>query len=360
LQNVLKRGLPTLDLEIERRVQRCVQQIERTPWAEVWAAAARRLEATRPEGACAALVGHLPRASDEAEEEALSKAVYTLGMHDGQTDPALVAALRDPHPSRRAVAALTLGRFGNAMERAAVREVLRTDLYLGVRLRAAEGLLGARDPEPIPVLLAIVAEGSPELARKADTLLRQAAGAAAPEAVPGDDPATRRKCRAAWDAWWVATQDKVDLSRVEVGPFPADAPGRVRDVALHFVRALLKADLPALRRTTDVPFLVTADQIVRTRAEFDALLAKEVKDGGQPNATVTIRSLLRMPDYLKDARNEKERMALGELRGPGMYAILVDIREGGNGGMVVPLFVRVRGSRAWVVGIGSERNREKS
>src|SRR5437588_614184 len=67
-----------------------------------------------------------------------------LGVRDGKLDPALAAALDDREPARRAAAALVLGRYGTSEQRAAVRRLL-TDREAKVRLRAAQGLLAARD-----------------------------------------------------------------------------------------------------------------------------------------------------------------------------------------------------------------------
>ena len=74
-------------------------------------------------------------------------ALLALGVRDGKLDPDFDAALRDAAPARRAAAALVLGRHCDAKQRAAVRRVLQGDLYLSVRLRAAEGHHGT-DPDP--------------------------------------------------------------------------------------------------------------------------------------------------------------------------------------------------------------------
>ncbi|MCI0456684.1 MAG: hypothetical protein L0Z62_06855 [Gemmataceae bacterium] len=344
---LLRAASKPLDLEGQRRVANCIRAIERVPWTEVVMAAARRLQDLRPAGASAALLGALPVARDEVAEETIIEALAALGAGDGKEVGAFAAALRDPEPLRRAAAALVLGAFGDAEQRAAVRAVMRSDLYLSVRLRAARGLLTAGDKEAVPVLLAIVAEGSSELAHQADGLLRRVAGDKSPAAEPENDPDARRKCRDGWQAWWEANHGRVELA--SSAGFLINAIPQARGVALQFMNALLNADLSTLRRVTDSPFTFAGLEHAPTRQALDKILAKCCKDG--PMAGQFSVRFVRTRSLDECARNDKERALLKAAFGTGVRVVLTEWRDEREAS-VVPVFVRVRGGRVRVIGVG--------
>src|SRR5207249_4375319 len=101
----LRSALRDADAERARRAARCIEEIESNTDFSRTAAAARVLADRKPDGAAAVLLAYLPGADGEAVEEALVQALLTLGMKDGQADPALVKALTDEEPRRRAAAA---------------------------------------------------------------------------------------------------------------------------------------------------------------------------------------------------------------------------------------------------------------
>ena len=68
----------------------------------------------------------------EAQYSAMSSGGHTRGV------------LTDREPARRAAAAVLLGRYGNAEQKAAVRKLL-ADADPTIRVRAAQGLLAGRD-----------------------------------------------------------------------------------------------------------------------------------------------------------------------------------------------------------------------
>jgi hypothetical protein len=315
-------------------------------------AAVRRLTQLGPEGAPAALVAYLAHARSEEVEEEILDALVRLTAAQGKVDLALHAALRDPGRVRRAAAALVLGRFGDAGQRAAVREVLRNDLYLSVRLRAAQGLLATGDAATVPVLLGILADGSPDLAKQAEELLRQAAGPGAP-ALPLGEGAARRKCSAAWEAWWRTRRDKPALEKVEVDLLAANLNGRARNVASRFINAAIKADLAVLRATTDVPFTVEWEKTFQARADLDAFLQEVVSRPREEVIRVVSMRVLLLEQYAPMAEAKDRKKFLHAVNRPGVRVVVVQLNGTHE---IVPLFVRVRGSRARVIGIGQERN----
>src|SRR5262249_12464741 len=152
------------DLEVVRRSRRCLDALAGVPPADLRAAAARALIVRKPPGGVAALLAFLPDALDTAEEDRIVAAVTALGVRDGKVDPALLAALTDRLPLRRAVAAEVLAAVGGARHRAAVRKLL-ADAHRGVRLHVAVALTYARDRAAVPVLIDVTADLSREQTR---------------------------------------------------------------------------------------------------------------------------------------------------------------------------------------------------
>jgi hypothetical protein len=98
---------------VVRRAEQCIAEIER-PGAALPLAAVHVLAARKPAGAIKALIGYAPFAEDGTVEEEVLAALLSLSKNGGQkgqkNDPALLAALADSLPARRAAAAHVLGR----------------------------------------------------------------------------------------------------------------------------------------------------------------------------------------------------------------------------------------------------------
>jgi HEAT repeat protein len=211
---LLRQAARSSDLEQQRRADACLKQIllneqkERLPTA-----APRLLTVRKPPAACAALLAYLPFTDDGAMKDEIGRALKTLAVQDGKPDAAIVAALSDSLPLRRAAAAEALisAMASGAPE---VRKLL-ADADPTVRLRVAMALVYAQDTEAVPALIDLIAELPPEQALDADDLLRRLAGAKAPAMARGDDPATRQKLRTAWQNWWKANADTVSLAGLE-------------------------------------------------------------------------------------------------------------------------------------------------
>jgi hypothetical protein len=178
-------------------------------------AAARLLAAHRPTGAALVVLNYLPLADETTEEELLTTLGAVTWRADGRSDPALVTALRDPQPARRAAAALWLGRANDAMDREAVRPLLG-DVDAKVRLRAAQGLLAGKDKNAVPTLLALLSDAPLELAWQAEELLGRLAGEARPRASLGSTSPERHRCREAWEGWWHTVGSFLDISSLDL------------------------------------------------------------------------------------------------------------------------------------------------
>jgi HEAT repeat protein len=190
----LREALKDPDLEIVRRAERCITDIEEGPGPALPMAAVRVLARRRPAGAVEVLVRYLPFADDEGIEEEVLTALVALAKGRDRVDPALRAALADGHPLRRAAAGFVLGRHGDVKLREAVRPLL-ADADARVRLRAAQGLLAGRDKAAVTPLIDLLADAKAGVAWRAEEILHQLAGEKAP---PPPDVAGNADARARW------------------------------------------------------------------------------------------------------------------------------------------------------------------
>src|SRR5947209_4641300 len=76
------------------------------------AAAARTLGARKPAGAAEVLLDYLPNAPGEGVVDEVCGALAAVALSGGKPDPALLKALDDKLPARRAAAAVALVRAG--------------------------------------------------------------------------------------------------------------------------------------------------------------------------------------------------------------------------------------------------------
>jgi hypothetical protein len=223
-RDLVKAGRPALpylrpaadgpDLETSRRARRCVAAVEARWGQAVPAAAARTLAHRRPPGALAALLAYLPQADPDLEDEFFA-ALADLGLRDGRADPLLVAALRDEQPVRRRAAALVVGRSADARQRERVRPLL-SDADAATRLRAAQGLVAAKEREAVPALIGLLKDAPLEVAGVAEELLCRIAGEHAPPVSLIADEVSRRTCHAVWEGWWRRRGVRLDLDKLDL------------------------------------------------------------------------------------------------------------------------------------------------
>src|SRR5262249_55505252 len=116
-------------------------------------------------------------------------------------------------PPRRAAAAYVLARVGTREHCEAVRKLLQ-DPVLKVRLRAAQGLLAARDRAAVPALIDLLDKAPDAWAGRVEELLYRLAGDKSPQLPPADTVAeARKKAGAAWRTWWSKNELAADLTR---------------------------------------------------------------------------------------------------------------------------------------------------
>jgi hypothetical protein len=209
------------DPEVASQARGCVAKIEARSNPAVLSAAVRALARQPSADVARALLRYLPYACDQELEEDSWFNLDALPLRQGPIAAVLAEALRDQVAVRRAAAGYVLGRRGDRGQRAAAQKLLR-DSDPAVRLRVAQGLLGAGQKAALPALVPLLEEGGIEVAWQAEELLRWAAGKESPEVVVGaGSPGGRKRCRQAWEAWWAKrgeTLEVAGLSRRPVRP----------------------------------------------------------------------------------------------------------------------------------------------
>ena len=210
-------GIPAAPIHL-----RCLQSIEKDIGAPIPAASARLLALRKPPQAADTLLAYLPFSDDEMEMEEIQSALTALALHDDQPASALVRALDDRIPIRRATAAVALCRGGGCGAGAtpvaqAVRQLLK-DPEPQVRLRVALTLAELKDKTVIPQLIDLLTELPEEFSWPVEDFLRRLAGDRGPAETPGLDEVSRRKARNAWAAWWQKEEARVDLAVLERKP----------------------------------------------------------------------------------------------------------------------------------------------
>jgi hypothetical protein len=208
-REVLRAALKDADPEIVRRAEECLRDITDAAKPEVLAAAVRVLAQRKLAGIVEVLLAYLPSAEDETVASQVRSSLIGLAVRDGKADPALVAALTDAHPARRGAAGAALAHAGLAEHMPAVRKLL-DDPNPRVRLRVGLALTAAKDKEAVAALIRLLDQLPPEETGLLEDLLYRLAGDKAPTQVAGSDPATRRKYREAWEAWWKEHQARIE------------------------------------------------------------------------------------------------------------------------------------------------------
>lgn len=203
------------DPEVRRRAEECLRQIgihDVSP--DALCAAARLVAAEKPADAATVLIAYLPFATSSSVAEELRASLAAVAVREGRAVPALVAALKDPEPVRRAAAAEALCSADARGEFPKVQKLLE-DPVASVRLQTGLSLARVGEKAAFPVLIALLDEVPAVDAWQAEYLLRHLAkDSRPPRKQKGNDAETRQKRREAWAAWWKAHGDEADLTRL--------------------------------------------------------------------------------------------------------------------------------------------------
>jgi HEAT repeat protein len=218
---LLKTALKHQDLEVKNRSQKLLTALEsdsKTPLSPV---VARLIALRKPKGAVEAILAYVPFAEDESLLEELQTALNAVTFTTGKANPAVIKAIADKVPSRRAAAtaALCAGPLADNME--SIRKILNKDTDKSVRLKVALALAAAREKEAVPALISLLAEATNEQALTAEDFLFRMAGENQPKDLPSDEDKKKERSTA-WQKWWDDNQKTISMPT----KFQADVRGR--------------------------------------------------------------------------------------------------------------------------------------
>jgi hypothetical protein len=201
-----------------------------------------------------------------------------------------------------------------------------------------------------------------EVAREAHDLLSSVAGDQAPAEPLGEDATARKKCRTAWEAWWQARGNKLDLAKLDIGLPWQNTGQRARAATSQFVNALVKGDDAALVRSVDFPFSLMGLVTLAKREDFDRVLGRPFRQQ-RPKLTFSPPRLGNLEEYLKTVQERDGgnfKAFLAKYPRAQLRVVYVTARqEGSNREEPAAFLVRLRGGRAKVIGLGEVRHVEK-
>ncbi|HEV3237187.1 MAG TPA: HEAT repeat domain-containing protein [Gemmataceae bacterium] len=197
---LLRQNMNHQDPEISQRIRKFLESGKEKA-AAASAVSARLLALHKPEGAAEALLGYLPFAEDENLAQEVQGATAAVAFRQGKPDPAVIKALEDKAPSRRAAAAEALCQPGGEGWRANIKKLL-ADPDASVQLRTALALANARDKEAIPALIGQMGDGPYDQGVLAEEFLRTLAGETAPASTLENTADSRKKVKDAWNDWF--------------------------------------------------------------------------------------------------------------------------------------------------------------
>jgi HEAT repeat protein len=230
-QKLLKEGIPVLaflkeaeydsNVERSRRAQDCMNKVRESNNTAVPIAAAHLLarppqkKDASPGEIIRTLLAYIPFVDDEIVEEEILTCLTLLSLREPAVEPELVKALRDVSPARRAAAAFVLGHVGTKDQVAKVQPLL-DDRQPVVRLRAAQGMLAARNKVALPSLVNLLQTvPTAYLPRVEEVLYRVGEDKGPSETIVAGSSDSRQKAMKAWTKWLEANQAKIDLTDLQ-------------------------------------------------------------------------------------------------------------------------------------------------
>jgi hypothetical protein len=214
------------DPEVMFRARIALKKLEKIPHSAVAAAAARAVAKLKPPGAAAVLIAFLPLADSEALADTIREALTALAVVDGKAEPALVSALSDKSPVRRAAAYLALTEGGPPAEHIRVKDAyprLREAVLKETDPETKFGglwslALVTREKEYVPALIEMI----PKLGRgriwQLEELLLLMAGNHPKDGRFLKSAESLAKARDAWLGWWKEKGPGFDFAKFQYKP----------------------------------------------------------------------------------------------------------------------------------------------
>jgi HEAT repeat protein len=188
------------DVEVRRLAQECISRIEKHKDATL--AVVRKLSFRSSAGATPALLSFLTDATDEETEEVVWNALAAIAHKQAKVEAECEQMLQHKSVTRRTAVHFVLARYGDVGQRDQAAKGLESD-SIAIRLRTAQGLLGAADERSVPALIELLVERDVTAAWQAEELLRWLAAEQSPRALVGiEAPDGRQACQKAWQTWW--------------------------------------------------------------------------------------------------------------------------------------------------------------
>jgi hypothetical protein len=211
----LRAALCEKDAEVVSRARACLDQLDTERQPALAGAAARLYVRFDPQQSAGVLLAYLPNADSELAADEVSAALTQIAGTPTEPHPTLVAALADPLPRKRAVAAQTLLPLDAPGLRERWQKLLAdpaTEVRLPVALYRVES---AHDRQAVPVLIDLLAQLSWEDAWPVEEVLCRLAGTAAPvRPLQGTEQERRMLYAAAWRGWWQREGGLVKVAEV--------------------------------------------------------------------------------------------------------------------------------------------------
>jgi HEAT repeat protein len=249
----------------------CVTAIE-GDGGSLTTAAARLLAKRRASHATRVLLAYLPHAENGRVLQDIVELLRAVAHNEnGTVDPAVVNALSDEHPLRRATAVALVAEGNLAPHRDALRKLL-LDPAPSVRLRAALVLAKADDPQAIATLIALLGDvGDGEKRSAIEDFLTELAGALGPDLKHGKAASTPVQARDAWLRWWNDTKGPGLLSELTKRTRPEVDLGKVHALVGKLADNSYEARETARKDLIDlgVPVLPLLRQVDRDRPDLE-------------------------------------------------------------------------------------------
>jgi HEAT repeat protein len=354
----LRRAVNDSDEEIRDRAREGIAAVEGKANPALSAAAARALRGRAPAETVKVLLDYVVDAENDAVADEVMTTLAIVGVKENKVDAALVEALKDKEPMRRAAAALVVGRSGTAEQRKKVQALL-TDENMRVRLRAAQGLLAGRERGGVPTLIALLTDSTPDVSSRAEEMLScLAAGHGAPRLLLSENPQQNKNVRTMWEQWW-KTNAKIDLSRADVDLPPFNLTLRARETARQFLAAATAADKDKLEKLIEPQFTAVGSQVFTTREQTQQYVINIMQNFvavGVGTAPL-VQGTTTVEEYTKTAP-QHEHQHLAKLPKKDVRVVLIQWPQnfgGRNPGMAMygesAVFIRVSGDQPQVIGM---------
>jgi HEAT repeat protein len=252
----------------------CVRTIEADGGA-LTVAAVHLLARRHTADAARVFLAYLPHAENDAVLQEIEEALRTLG-HDekGTANAAVVRALGDEHPLRRAIAVVVLAEGDLAPHTDALRKLL-LDPAPSVRLRASLALARADEAPAIATLISLLGEVENQEQRlEIEDFLIDLAGALAPKATASDAELPPLQVRDAWQKWWRDTEGARLLEELKKRTKPDSDPDKVHAL----VRKLAAASFDTRQQAQEelvrlgVPILPLLREVYRDPPDLEVRL----------------------------------------------------------------------------------------